>query len=127
MAQKKQEKVLITLETAEVTLWAVVPKAKWEQKTRTTEEILELVEKQVTGQTLREAIAEATEDVALRVQGVPESLERQLQALVAALEDAELTVEPTEETAQMTAEELNQAENSLLHPEEPPVWDSPSA
>jgi hypothetical protein len=74
MAQKKQEKVLITLETAEVTLWAVVPKAKWEQKTRTTEEILELVEKQVTGQTLREAIAEATEDVALRAQGVPESL-----------------------------------------------------
>ena len=118
---------MVTLAHPEVELWVVVPKEEWEKTSQTTEAALELVEKQVTGQTLRETIAEAEKDDLLRSQGVPESLERQLQKMVEALEEATLTVEPATEEAQMTKEELNQAENSLLYPEEPPVWDSPSA
>ena len=118
---------MVTLEHPEATLWVVVPKEEWEKTSQTTEAALELVEKQVAGQTLREAIAEAEKDDLLRAQGVPENLERQLQIMVEALEEATLTVEATKEKVQMTAEELNQAENSLLYPEPTPVWDSPSA
>ena len=125
---EKKEMVQVILQHPETTLWAVVPKAEWEKTPRTTEAILELVEKQVSGKSFQEAIAAAKEDVRLRAQGVPESLERQLAQLLEALENAEVIVEPaTAEDKPMTLEELDWAENSLLNPEPRPVWDSPSA
>lgn len=57
----KEPMVLVSLKQPRAKLWAVMPKTEWEQKTWTAEDILGLVEKQVRGQTLREAIAEAEE------------------------------------------------------------------
>lgn len=180
----KEPMVLVSLEHPEATLWAVAPKAEWEKTIPTTEAALELVEKQVTGQSFQEAIEEAEElskqpweplsklldalskdwrelgnEIAAYPNVLPpthllcrweekifnimgelhkelkeiwnaplakESLLEQLQRLVEALEDAELTVEPaTEGDESMTAEELSQAERQILHPSSP-VWDSPN-
>ena len=141
---------MVTLAHPEGELWVVVPKEEWERMFHGPEEVLELAEKQVAGRSFREAIAEAEKDAeeeALKLlpKDYPEenrekvinlykrddpavrSLEWQLRTLVAALENAEIEVEPTEKMTQMTEEYLDWLENRLLHPEPTPVWDSPSA
>ena len=60
----KREMVKVTFfrEWPTAKLWAVVPKEEWEKKIyHSTEEILELIEKQATGQSYHEAIAENEE------------------------------------------------------------------
>ena len=112
----------------EATLWAVVPKQDWEKDLKTTEAILNLVEKQVTGQSYQEAIQKAEKDSLLQAQDVPQSLAQELSQLTEAMQEATLEVRPaTEEDEPMKVEELSEVENNLLHPQDNPLWDSPSA
>ena len=138
---------MVTLAHPEGELWVVVPKEEWE---KTHLSVLDLAQKQVRGQSLREAIAERIaerEKEALKypMENFPEDYKRQairefvaadrelermeleLRKLEETLEHAEVYVEPTEKMAQMTEEYLDWMENRLLHPEPTPVWDSPSA
>ena len=59
--ERKEPMVLVSLEHPEATLWAVVPKTEWEKTIPTTKGILELMKKQVSGQSFKEAIEEAEE------------------------------------------------------------------
>ena len=108
----------------ETTLWAVVPKQQWEKNLKTTEAILNLVEKQVSGHSFQEGITQAEKDSLLMAQGVPQNLRDQLRQLTEAMDEARLEVRPaTEEDEPMTMEELSEAENNLLHPQDNPLWD----
>lgn len=96
----------------EVTLWAVVPKQEWEKTVRTTEEILELIEKTVSGTTFKEEIKKLEQENRLMER---DNVQVQLERLVKALEEAELIVEPAEDEEQMSVEELSQQESNLLN------------
>ena len=123
-----KQKVMVKihqLNSPEALLWAVVPKEDW-NKAATMKEMLNLVEKAVTGQSPEETIAELKSKGKLTE---ADSVQEEMDRLVARLEELdsqnslEISSEKTEETEQMKLEELVEAENLLTNPQEAAVWD----
>ena len=127
MAQKKEmvEVTIRQLNYPEATMWAVVPKQKWNQAT-TMKGILNLLEKQVSGHSLEEEAKRLEQENKLLERDSVLDQEEQIAERLEILEaegNLKITVEPaSEESESMTPEELSEAEQNLFKRSEA-VWD----